>query len=89
MDGDRQTDQFIRNVADAAGTVGLEVADIAGVIDSVSSTVEGQSQAFAELSAANGEMLSATRRIGAAVASAEQVAKSSSADMATLAPGHG
>ena len=39
MDGDRQTDQFIRNVADAAGTVGLEVADIAGVVDSVSNTV--------------------------------------------------
>jgi methyl-accepting chemotaxis protein len=83
MDGDRQTDQFIRNVADAAGTVGLEVADIAGVVDSVSSTVDGQSHAFAELSAANGEMMSATRRIGAAVASAEQVAKSSSAEMAT------
>jgi len=83
MDGDRQTDQFIRNVADAAGTVGLEVADIAGVVDSVSNTVEGQSQAFADLSAANGEMLSATRRIGAAVASAERVAKSSSAEMAT------
>jgi len=83
MDGDRQASQFIKDVADAAGTVGLEVADIAGVIESVSSTVETQSRAFATLSEANGEMMAATRRIGEAVASAEQVAKGSSAEMAT------
>ena len=82
MDGDREASQFIRDVADAAGTVGLEVADIAGVVDSVSGTVEAQSRAFAGLSAANGEMMTATRRIGEAVASAEQVAKGSSAEMA-------
>jgi methyl-accepting chemotaxis protein len=83
MDGERQSDQFIRDVADAAGAVGQEVADIAGVVDSVSGTVEAQSRAFATLSEANGEMMSATRRINAAVASAEQVAKGSSAEMAT------
>ena len=83
MDGDRQTSQFIRDVADAAGAVGLEVADIAGVIESVSGTVETQARAFANLSEANGEMMSATGRIGAAVQSAERVAKSSAADMAT------
>ncbi|MDB5359573.1 MAG: putative methyl-accepting chemotaxis protein [Rhodospirillales bacterium] len=83
MDGDRQTDQFIRDVADAAGAVGLEVADIAGVVDSVSDTVATQSRAFETLSEANGEMIAATRRIGTAVASASQVAKSSSAEMAT------
>ena len=83
MDGDRDPNQFIRDVADAAGAVGLEVADIAGVVDSVSGTVEAQSLAFATLSEANGEMLTATRRIGAAVATAEQVAKSSATDMAT------
>jgi len=83
MDGERQSDQFIRDMADAAGAVGLEVADVAGVVDSVSGTVEAQSRAFATLSEANGEMLSATRRINAAVASAGQVAKGSSTDMAT------
>jgi methyl-accepting chemotaxis protein len=83
MDGDRDPNQFIRDVADAAGAVGLEVADIAGVVDSVSGTVEAQSRAFATLSEANGEMLTATRRIGSAVATAEQVAKASATDMAT------
>ncbi|HEV2673440.1 MAG TPA: methyl-accepting chemotaxis protein [Aliidongia sp.] len=82
MDGDRDSEKFIRDVADAAGAVGLEVADIAGVIDSVSETVEAQSRAFATLSEANGEMISATRTIGAAVATAEQVAKSSAGEMA-------
>ena len=81
MDGDRDSDRFIRDVADAAGAVGLEVADIAGVVESVSDTVEAQSRAFATLSEANGEMISATRQIGAAVATAEQVAKSSASQM--------
>ena len=81
MDGDRDSDRFIREVADAAGAVGLEVADIAGVVESVSDTVEAQSRAFATLSEANGEMISATRQIGAAVATAEQVAKSSASQM--------
>jgi len=83
MDGERQRDQFIRDMADAAGAVGLEVADVAGVVDSVSGTVEAQSRAFATLSEANGEMLEATRRINAAVASAGQVAQGSSSDMAS------
>ncbi|HLZ65052.1 MAG TPA: methyl-accepting chemotaxis protein [Aliidongia sp.] len=83
MDGDRDQSKFIRDVADAAGAVGLEVADIAGVVDSVSGTVEAQSRAFAALSEANDEMLTATRRIGAAVATAEQVAKNSADEMAT------
>ena len=82
MDADRDSDRFIRDVADAAGAVGLEVADIAGVVESVSDTVEAQSRAFASLSEANGEMIAATRQIGSAVATAEQVAKSTAAQMA-------
>ncbi|GGF35548.1 chemotaxis protein [Aliidongia dinghuensis] len=81
MDGDKDGVKFIRDVADAAGAVGLEVADIAGVVDSVSGTVEAQSQAFASLNEANGEMISATRQIGSAVATAEQVTKNSAAEM--------
>jgi methyl-accepting chemotaxis protein len=83
MDGDRDSDKFIRDVADAAGAVGLEVADIAGVVDSVGETVETQSRAFAGLSEANGEMIAATRQIGTAVATAEQVAKSAAGEMAS------
>jgi methyl-accepting chemotaxis protein len=82
MDRDRTSEKFIRDVADAAGAVGLEVADIAGVVDSVGETIEAQSRAFASLGEANGEMLAATRRIGSAVATAEQVARSSAAEMA-------
>jgi methyl-accepting chemotaxis protein len=83
MNMDRDADKFIGEMAAAAGRLGLEVADIAGAVESVSSTVEAQSQAFANLSAGNGEMIEATRRIAAAATSAEQVAKGSATEMET------
>jgi methyl-accepting chemotaxis protein len=83
MDGEGSTHKFVREIADAAGTVGVEVADIAGMVDSVSGNVETQSRAFATLGAANGEMIAATQRISAAAAGAEQVAKGAAGEMAT------
>jgi hypothetical protein len=51
--------ELIAEVADAAGRLGLDVADIAGAVDSVSVTIRAQSESFGRLNDANGEMVSA------------------------------
>ncbi len=72
---------FIAEVADAAGRLGLEVADIAGAIDVMAVTAHRQTQAFAELSREADGVVEATVRIADATASARDLVATSTAKM--------
>jgi methyl-accepting chemotaxis protein len=73
--------ELIAEVADAAGRLGLDVADIAGAVDSVSGTIQLQSESFGRLNDANGEMVERTAAIARAAASAQGSAERSSAEI--------
>jgi len=75
------TRNLIGEVASAAGMLGLDVADIAGAVDSVGNTMREQSQAFARLNAANDEMVERTAIIVRAASSAETSTDRSSAEI--------
>jgi methyl-accepting chemotaxis protein len=75
------TRDLIAEVADAAGRLGLDVADIAGAVDSVGNTIRTQSEAFGRLNQANGEMVERTSVIARAAAAAEGATERSSAEI--------
>ncbi len=75
--------ELIAEVADAAGRLGLDVADIAGAVDSVGGTIRAQSEAFGRLNQANGEMVERTASIARAAASAQGSAEQSSTEIGT------
>ncbi len=71
----------IADVAQKAGVLGVEIADIAGHVDDVSARVKAQAALFAELRAAAVELSGSNERIAAAAAEAERVTTTASKDM--------
>ncbi|MBV8166144.1 MAG: methyl-accepting chemotaxis protein [Alphaproteobacteria bacterium] len=65
---------FAAAVARRAGSLGAEVADIAGAIEQVSARVAGQAAAFGAIGDAAGSMLDSSRRVATAAAQAETAA---------------
>ncbi|HWK45627.1 MAG TPA: methyl-accepting chemotaxis protein [Stellaceae bacterium] len=86
------TNGLIGDVARAAGTLGVEVADIAGSVDEIGERVKHQAAAFATLRGATAGMADSSKRISRVAAharetaakSAEQVAQSRAAVTNTL-----
>jgi methyl-accepting chemotaxis protein len=80
--GANDAGSLIGEVANAAGMLGLDVADIAGAVDSVSSAMREQAQSFGRLNEANGEMVERTALIVRAATSAEASTDRSSGELA-------
>lgn len=73
----KKTQALLTQVSDAASTVGLELADVAGLIDNLSLTVRAQAAAFGQLKAESDRMVDVTREIAGAAATAQEVAADS------------
>src|SRR5258707_608022 len=66
--------QLIAAVANQAGALGVEVADVSGAIDQVSARVAGQAEAFGTMRDAAETMLDSNRKVAVAAGQAEAVA---------------
>jgi len=73
----KKTHALLAQVSDAASTVGLELTDVAGVIDNLSLTVREQAAAFSQLKAESDRMVDVTREIAGAAQAAQAVAEDS------------
>jgi len=81
MTDTKKTQAVLAQVSDAASTVGLELADVAGLIDTMSLTVRDQAAAFSQLKAESDEMVGVTRQIAGAARTARAVAERSMVQM--------
>jgi len=83
-------DALIRELASRVGSLGVEVADIAGHLEDLSSRVSGQAAQFEELHQSTETMVSANRDIDRAAREAQRAASAAGAEIAesrTLAGG--
>src|SRR5258706_10373127 len=63
--------QFVAAVANQAGALGVEVADVSGAIDQVSARVAGQAEAFGTMRDAAETMLDSNRKVAVAAGQAQ------------------
>jgi methyl-accepting chemotaxis protein len=66
--------RLVTSVADQAGKLSLEVADVAGTVDDVSRRILAQSESFAALDQATGAMLERVDAVGSAATAAQLAA---------------
>ncbi|HYG87769.1 MAG TPA: methyl-accepting chemotaxis protein [Azospirillum sp.] len=64
---------LIADIAAEAGTLGIEIADVAGHVDDVSGRISRQAEVFAQLRETGAKMTSSTRNISAASSVARKV----------------
>lgn len=72
-----ENDRVIVEIAAAAGRLGIQLADVAGVIDGIGEAMRGQSGDLERLNAANADMSRSTAAIAAAAARALELVRSS------------
>lgn len=75
---DDKTRRLIIDTAEAAGSLSVQLADIAGNVDGVGDAMLGQTAALEILAAANAEMAESTGQIAGAASKAQLVATNSS-----------
>src|SRR5690348_6982038 len=73
--------RFVADVADQAGKLGVEVADVAGIVDEITGRVKAEAAAFGSLSGATAAILESNAKVAAAAAQAQAVAERAQADM--------
>lgn len=73
--------RFVADVADQAGKLGVEVADVAGIVDEITGRVKAEAAAFGSLSGATAAILESNAKVAAAAAQAQEVAERAQADM--------
>jgi methyl-accepting chemotaxis protein len=73
--------RFVADVADQAGKLGIEVADVAGIVDEITGRVKAEAAAFGGLSGATAAILESNARVASAAAQAQEVAGRAQADM--------
>jgi methyl-accepting chemotaxis protein len=73
--------QVVTRVAQEAGQLGMEVGDVAGDVDAVSSRVSAQAESFAALRQQAADMLASNERIAGAAAAAQRVAAAAQEEM--------
>ena len=73
-EGSQKTSDYVRRVADAAGTLGVEIADIAGRVETVSNRLAARAETVAELQRTAVDMAERNRSALSAVAATQQAA---------------
>ena len=73
---------LIADIATEAGTLGIEIADVAGHVEDVSGRINKQAEVFAQLRETGSRMTSSTERIAAASIVARQVTERARHDVA-------
>ena len=73
--------RFVADVADQAGKLGVEVADVAGIVDEITGRVKAEAAAFGSLSGSTAAILESNAKVAAAAAQAQEVAERAQADM--------
>jgi methyl-accepting chemotaxis protein len=68
--------------AEQAGKLGLDLADVAGLIEQISGRIEAQAKAFATMRGAAGAMLASNRKVTEAAGQAEAVTRGAQDNMA-------
>jgi methyl-accepting chemotaxis protein len=66
---------FVVDVANQAGTLGMEVAEVAGSIDRINRRIGAQSEAFGMMRAATARMVESNRKVTSAAAHAHAAAR--------------
>jgi methyl-accepting chemotaxis protein len=74
----------VRQIADQAGKLGIEICDIAGSIEEVSQRVKRQAELFKDLRAAAGETNTGNERIAAAARHARELAAKVSGEVTAV-----
>src|SRR5438552_9562784 len=75
------TARLVASVAEEAGKMGLEVADVAGAVDEVSKRIHAQAESFGALRRETGSILEGTDRVGSAAQAAQDAAGKVHAEM--------
>jgi methyl-accepting chemotaxis protein len=75
-------DAIVRTLAQEAGALSVELADVAGQIDEVSGRAQRQTEAFQGLCAAATDLAASSQRIGAVAGKAESTARTANSEMA-------
>jgi methyl-accepting chemotaxis protein len=70
-----RSDELLQEIATQAGGLGVELADVDGVVSEVSAVIGEQANTFADLSASADEALSRNRAIAEAAATVSEVAE--------------
>ncbi len=78
---DTDHDSLIAQIAREAGTLGIEIADVAGHIDDVSSRLSKQSEVFSALQDSGSHMVNGTQRILEASRTARSATEAASAEV--------
>jgi len=68
--------------AEQAGKLGLDLADVAGLIEQINGRIEAQAQAFATMRGATSAMLSSNQKVTAAAGQAAAATRAAQANMA-------
>ncbi|SDU04238.1 methyl-accepting chemotaxis protein [Verrucomicrobium sp. GAS474] len=79
--GEGDSESLGKTVADLAGNLGLQLADITGAVETISAAAVEQAAAFTQLKAENTRMAEATREITEAATEARTVATASESRM--------
>jgi methyl-accepting chemotaxis protein len=77
-----ESDRLIQELANRLGSLGVEVADIAGHLEDLSTRVSGQAAQFEELHQATQTMVSGNREIDRAAREAQRAASTAGAEIA-------
>ena len=72
-DADNTRDDAIDQIAQEAGQLGVEIADVAGFVEDVSGRVESQARTFGELRSAVTEMVASNAMVVSASSSAREI----------------
>src|ERR1043166_3613167 len=83
MTDEASAGRIVADVANQAGVLGVEIADIAGQVDQLSHAAQRQTAAFGGLRAAAEAVMASNERIAAATAGARGAAESAAAEMAS------